>query len=60
MTIHAVCSRCLQELDQPGAVVLSPPRVTETDPVWGMVLKRHLCVECYEHLQPYILGERLG
>lgn len=36
------CDRCGDELNQPGALLFSPPR----DDGW-LVEKYHLCVECY-------------
>lgn len=38
---------CDQELDEPGALVFSPPTKT------GRVRKRHLCVGCSELLEKY-------
>ena len=42
--IKPKCDKCLEELDEFGAIVLSPP-----DSV-NMVRKFHLCVTCYEKL----------
>ena len=38
------CDLCLEELKEPGALLFSPPDVD------SRVLKRHVCVKCYEEM----------
>lgn len=42
--IAVECHRCDEELDEPGAVVISPPEVN------GRCTKYHLCAPCFEHV----------
>ena len=46
MTIH--CDRCGTKLDEPGAILLSPPDDA------GMVRKFHLCRPCYGAIKPVV------
>lgn len=42
MAIRPVCDKCGDELEEFGAILLSPPNEK------GEVKKTHLCVGCYE------------
>lgn len=42
MAIDVTCRRCKAELQEPGALVFSPPMEA------GMVVKHHLCVKCWK------------
>ena len=44
MTIKPVCDRCGRELDEFGALLLSPPTSG------NMVRKYHLCKSCYNSI----------
>jgi len=44
MAINPKCAKCKKELNEFGAILLSPPDETEK------VEKFHLCKECYEKL----------
>lgn len=46
------CSRCMKELDAPGALAFSPPGFP-----FGMVDKYHLCVLCWFEVRPHMLGK---
>ncbi len=55
MAIQVFCENCKKELDEPGAILLGPPRkndngVDETE-------KYHLCVICYEVVKKEIQGK---
>lgn len=43
MPISVICSMCDKELDEPGALILSPP--TPQSP--HLVEKAHVCVNCW-------------
>lgn len=47
MAIKPVCLSCKRELEEPGAILLSPPDSK------GMIEKLHICVDCYRKLQIY-------
>lgn len=48
MAIVVPCDRCLEELNQKGAIIFGPPM---TRPDGSDVCdKYHLCVKCYEWL----------
>jgi hypothetical protein len=44
MAIKPICDMCGKELEEFGAIVLSPPDEANS------VKKYHLCVECYQKL----------
>ncbi len=44
MAISPLCDKCKQELEDYGAILLSPPDDKQ------MVRKFHLCKKCYETL----------
>lgn len=45
MAIKPTCNRCKKELNDFGAILLSPPDKNE------MVRKFHICKECYSQLK---------
>lgn len=47
MALTVECFMCATELDQPGALIFSPPNKA------GNTKKRHLCVECFKLLEKY-------
>jgi len=46
--IEVKCCRCLELLDEPGALVFSPPVPNEK--FGDVCAKDHLCVDCYAGL----------
>jgi hypothetical protein len=42
------CALCKQELDKPGALLFSPPNDTLSSNDVDLVIKQHICVECYD------------
>jgi hypothetical protein len=48
--IKPICYRCKKELDDYGAILLSPPDGG------GRVYKGHICKECYVHVKHYLSG----
>lgn len=44
MPIKPICDSCQEELDEFGAILLSPPSAD------GRVRKLHLCVKCYNEI----------
>jgi hypothetical protein len=48
MPITPRCDKCKEELNEFGAILLSPP---DTD---SQVDKMHLCVNCYEDLMEIV------
>lgn len=48
------CNKCGQELNQPGALVFSPPK----ENLWakGLVEKHHLCWRCWEILLCWLIS----
>ena len=48
MAISPICSRCLLELEEPGAILLSPPNEKE------QVQKFHLCLACYGEVAEWL------
>jgi len=60
MAIRPECHKCLQELDEPGAILLSPPyEADEADEASlrflpQQVWKLHLCVSCYSELREWL------
>jgi hypothetical protein len=44
MAIKPICDKCGKELNDFGAILLSPPNEE------GKVLKLHLCKDCYEKI----------
>lgn len=49
--IRVVCDKCSKELDEPGALVFSPPR----DPFESCV-KFHICHTCWLKLLKWLGG----
>jgi len=47
MSIRPECNKCLQELEEPGAIILSPPD-------GALVQKFHLCATCYGELVEWL------
>jgi hypothetical protein len=47
VAIQVLCDRCLEELKEKGAIILSPP---QDDHGVDVVQKYHLCVRCYDWL----------
>lgn len=47
--IEVICFMCERPLDEPGAVLLTPPATTGPDGSM-LVEKMHACVECWNHL----------
>ena len=47
--IKVHCFKCEKELEKPGAIVLSPPR-------GEMVMKYHLCEECFNGVLLILVG----
>lgn len=47
MSLTVDCFMCDTELDEPGAILFSPPTKT------GLVRKRHLCIECSKLMDKY-------
>jgi len=45
MAIHTSCDRCDDEINVPGAILLSPPSRDH------LCLELHLCVKCYEQIR---------
>lgn len=45
MTVCFSCDRCDDEIDVPGAILLSPVSRDH------LCLKLHLCVKCYEQIR---------
>lgn len=45
MTITPVCDKCKKELNNFGAILLSPPNQENS------VKKFHICKECYEEIE---------
>lgn len=50
--IKVNCMRCMNELTEPGAVIMSPPMKHYHDEV----KKMHLCIECYSLFIHQFLG----
>ncbi len=48
MTIKPICDKCEKELEEFGAILLSPPDEC------NKVEKFHLCIECYEEIKSMI------
>jgi hypothetical protein len=48
MAIKPICDKCKKELDEFGAILLSPPDSE------NMVRKYHLCKECYDEISETI------
>jgi len=44
MTLHINCARCDKEIEEPGALLFSPP---DKD---GKTIKTHFCVPCYKNI----------
>lgn len=45
MAIKPICNKCKKELDDFGAILLSPPDES------GKVKKFHICRDCYNQLK---------
>jgi len=57
MSIRPECNKCLQELDEPGAILLSPPYEADEASLRFLpqqVRKFHLCVSCYRELVEWL------
>jgi len=55
MAIDVKCDRCLKDLTEPGALVLSPPFGVEP-PIDGMVVsKLHICGTCWVSMKQWIV-----
>lgn len=50
--IRVRCAKCKRELDEPGAILLSPP--STSDPRGDDVVKKHLCVGCYDLVAEFL------
>jgi hypothetical protein len=48
VALKVACDRCLEELKEKGAIILSPPQVDDNGV--DVVQKYHLCVKCYDWL----------
>ena len=48
MAIKPICDKCQKELDEPGAILLSPPNEK------GQVQKFHLCLRCYGEVAEWL------
>lgn len=46
MAIRPICDLCGEELNEYGAILLSPPDDS------GSVKKYHICKKCYEKIKP--------
>ena len=60
MALKILCRTCAQELDEPGAILLSPPAGVPgvPSPNHGEVRKYHLCKECWQTIVfPWLIGE---
>ena len=44
MSLKIDCDCCPRELEEPGAIVISPPRNCNGETVWDKI---HLCVSCF-------------
>jgi hypothetical protein len=51
ISVH--CTKCQSELEEPGALMFSPP-----GPFSGAVRKYHLCVTCWDEVMDFALGIR--
>lgn len=45
--IKPICFQCEKELDNFGAILLSPPSTNSEAFAWQGVVKMHLCKDCY-------------
>lgn len=50
MSLKIHCNRCKKELDEPGALVFSPPYETEVE-------KFHICMDCWVDLYIWVENE---
>jgi hypothetical protein len=50
--IKAICSRCKQDLVQPGALVFSPPEGA----IASVALKFHICGVCWPQVALFVQG----
>lgn len=50
MPFDTKCTKCHEILDEPGALVFSPPFATRS------VTKYHLCADCYGHFLDWLNG----
>lgn len=46
--IEVICNHCNKPLDQPGALMFSPPSKSHT------VRKFHLCVKCWKEFENHV------
>lgn len=47
MALNLRCDRCWREIDEPAALVFSPPRQ-------GQCVKKHICGQCWHALWEWI------
>jgi len=54
------CFICPEELDEKGAIIISPPRVEIKDKTIDYVEKYHICSKCFGELMEMIsnMGKR--
>ena len=50
MSIQVFCENCHKELDEPGAILISPPNKASVE----VVFKIHLCKECFKVIDEII------
>lgn len=61
--ISPKCHRCGDELNEEGAILLSPPsqaplgKTDHTQTVWT---KRHICTKCYRNLEEWLMTPQGG
>jgi hypothetical protein len=48
--IAPTCQKCGAELDEPGALVFSPPQTLGA----GSVVKYHVCADCWQKLLSWL------
>lgn len=50
------CSKCAKELNEPGAIVITPPTVPDFPyiPEITVCCKWHLCIVCFEKLKTWM------
>lgn len=53
MSLEFHCDRCRELLEEPGALLFSPPGTTMG---FGLVEKLHLCKKCWYIIRAQVLG----
>jgi hypothetical protein len=54
VSLDVTCTRCHRTLDQPGAIVISPPVPQPGDLSVQEVTKAHICVDCNVDLEQWV------